>query len=94
MTKSKEDILERLKIMVMPLVGKEKPISIEDHLTNDLGIDSMDLVDIIVEIEDTFSIIFDDLELNDMETINDLVEKIEHKSHAYSQAGAAQNTPL
>lgn len=52
-------------------------ISMDSHLRNDLNADSIDAVDIIMELEDRFDIEFDDEDLEKLETIRNVVEYIE-----------------
>ena len=55
-----------------------------DNLKNDLGYDSLEIVSLIFEIEETFNITFDssDLTFENMETIKDLINLIK-KTLAY-----------
>ena len=45
-----------------------------------LGLDSLDLVEITLEIEDVFHINFTSSEIADLKTINDVIELIERKT--------------
>lgn len=45
----------------------------------DLGLDSLDTVELIMKIEDTFNVTFDDEETQGINTLNDLVTLIEAK---------------
>lgn len=54
----------------------------EDIITNDatienIGIDSLDVVDVIMALEDEYEIKIPDEDIEEIETINDLVEIIE-----------------
>ena len=56
-----------------------------ENLTSDtqlssLGLDSLDLVEITLEIEDVFHISFTSGEIADLETINDVIELIARKT--------------
>jgi acyl carrier protein len=46
---------------------------------SDLGLDSLDTVELIMKIEDTFNINFDDEEAQGINTLNDLVTLIDAK---------------
>lgn len=52
-------------------------ITYETTLTDDLGIDSMDLVDLVMSLEDEFGLELPDEALEDMSTVGDLVKYIE-----------------
>ncbi len=57
-------------------IDKEK-VTLEADLAKDLGADSIDAVDIVMDLEDCFGISFDDA--NDtVKTVKDLVEFIEN----------------
>lgn len=45
----------------------------------DLGLDSLDTVELIMKIEDTFNVTFDDEETQGINTLHDLVTLIEAK---------------
>lgn len=51
-----------------------------DSKISDLDIDSIDLVDFIMVLEDEFSIEFSDEELDEIETLADIVSLIESKN--------------
>jgi len=60
-------------------VVQNKPILLEDKLGDDLGLDSVHLVDLIVAIEDEFNIRFDPMEVDLVEvfkTVESLVNYI------------------
>lgn len=69
-----ENVVEILK----ELSGCEN-ISPEDHLENDLGLDSLDLVTLLVSIEDEFEIELDESDMNpfDFETVQNVIKIIE-----------------
>ncbi len=51
-----------------------------DTLLSSLGLDSLDLVEITLEIEDVFHINFTSGEIADLNTINDVIKLIERKT--------------
>ncbi|MDO5048223.1 MAG: phosphopantetheine-binding protein [Anaerococcus sp.] len=73
-------IRERLE----ELAKENLDINIEDldfdGKISDLDIDSIDLVDFIMVIEDEFSIEFSDEELDEIESLSDIVSLIESKN--------------
>ena len=56
------DTRERLATMVEQLLGSDKPITDDSLLVDDHGADSLDIVELVIEIEDAFSIEIDDEE--------------------------------
>ncbi len=57
---------------------KGKPLTKESNL-RDLGIDSLDLVDLVFELEEEIGVQFDDDELLQIKTIQDLMNLIDAK---------------
>lgn len=49
-------------------------MKVESHLTNDLGLDSLDQVEVIVAVEDEFSIEIEDVHAEKLFTVNDIVD--------------------
>ena len=70
------------KIISEQLGLDEKIISLDSNLTTDLDADSLDAVEIIMAIEDEFSIEIPDDRIEDLVTIHDLVEYIESSVQA------------
>lgn len=58
---------------------RNKNITAESHLFNDMGLDSLDAVEIIIEIEDSFNIDLQDKESEEVQTVKDLIEIVESK---------------
>jgi acyl carrier protein len=56
--------------------GSVKP---ESAFVEDLNADSLDLADLVMEIEDKFSITFDDTDTERFRTVGDVVNVIESK---------------
>lgn len=52
-------------------------IAVDADLVEDLGANSIDVVEVIMAIEEEFNIQFDEEDAADMKTINDLVSYIE-----------------
>lgn len=47
------------------------------HLVADLGIDSLGVMELIADLEDTFTLVIGDDALRDIDTISDVVQAIE-----------------
>ena len=70
--KIKNILLEQLDI-------DEKDIKLDSKLIEDLGADSLDVAEIISAIETEFNVEFKKEELNDIETIQDIIVLLEKK---------------
>jgi len=55
----------------------ESEITPEKSLTNDLGTDSLDVVEVAMMLEREFNVKFDESETEKIQTVNDLYELIE-----------------
>ena len=56
---------------------EEDEISLDSALLSDLGLDSIDLYDLVMSVEDTFEMELPDEELEKISTVGDLVKFIE-----------------
>lgn len=65
------------KLIVDELAVAEDSVSLESRLVEDLGADSIDAVELIMTVEDEFSIEISDEVLQNIKTVNDLVSYIE-----------------
>lgn len=71
-------VFEKLKsIICEEFEIDENDITINTSLLDELDIDSLDLVDLVMTVEDEFSIELPDEALEGMKTIGDLVKYIE-----------------
>ena len=68
------------KILVEQLDVEESIISPESSITDDLGADSLDIVDMVMSLEEEFDIEIPDEEIESMKTVGDIVKFIESKS--------------
>ena len=59
-------------------IAKGKEVTLESNL-KDLGIDSLDLVEIVLAAEDEFGITFSDEELNSFKTVKDVCTVLDSK---------------
>ena len=74
-------VLEKIKaILSEQLSEDESEISPDTLLEDDLGADSLDVVDLLMTIEDDFEVEIPDEEVENIKTVGALVEYIE--SHA------------
>jgi acyl carrier protein len=71
-------IFERIKEMIMEELNvPEEKITMQARLAEDLGADSIDAVELIMNIEDEFSVQVSDEQAQNIKTVGDLVKYIE-----------------
>ncbi len=66
-------MLEKINEIISNYVDLEEPITEETSLRGDLGMSSLDLINLAVEVEDTFDVMIPDKEINSMNTVKDLI---------------------
>jgi acyl carrier protein len=70
-------IEERLKEIIIKQFGEgEKTVTLETSFVNDMGADSLDIVELVMELEDEFDVSIPDEEAEKMQTIGDAVKYI------------------
>ena len=57
----------------------EDKITAEASLSSDLGINSLELADLVIRCEENFGIVIDDEDLHNFNTVGDIVNYIEEK---------------
>ena len=68
---------EQLKDMIVDTVGcAEEKVTMEARLSDDLGIDSLDAVDLIMNIEEDYGVKIPDEELGNLVKISDVLAAI------------------
>lgn len=74
-------VLEKIKAILSEQFSvEEDTITGETLLEDDLGADSLDVVDLLMTIEDTFEVEIPDEEVENIKTVGALVEYIENHS--------------
>jgi acyl carrier protein len=76
--------LEQIEKQVIDLVSEhlgidEKDITSASSLADDLGADSLDTMDLIMAMHETFDIKIKDKEIEGLKTINDIVQLVHSK---------------
>ncbi|MBX3118501.1 MAG: acyl carrier protein [Fimbriimonadaceae bacterium] len=75
------DVLERVKKVTVEELGvKEEEVTGTASFTEDLGADSLDVVELVMALEDEFGIEIPDDEVSNIKTVGDAVKYIESKS--------------
>lgn len=73
-----EKLKDIIKIYLPEDVAVEA-ISKESHFINELNINSANLVDIVLDVEDAFDIMLENEDMDQMQTVNDALVIIEAK---------------
>lgn len=69
---------ERIVNLISDKLGVDNfEVKDEQNIINDLGADSLDMVEIVMGIEEEFGIKVKDEDINEIKTVGDLVKKIE-----------------
>ena len=72
-------ILEKLKAMVKEQLDIDvDKVTESSDIKNDLGLDSLDIVEILMTVEEEWGIIIDDDETTSLKTVGDVVTFIEN----------------
>ncbi|NLZ46828.1 MAG: acyl carrier protein [Clostridiales bacterium] len=68
--KVKEIIIEQLDV-------EDEKVTLEASIADDLGADSLDIVDLVMALEDQFEVEISDEAVEDVKTVGDIVKIIE-----------------
>lgn len=73
-------VFDKIKdIIVEQLDVEEDAVTMEASITEDLGADSLDVVDLVMSIEESFDVEIPDEEVENIKTVSDIVKYIENK---------------
>jgi len=81
----KEELIEKLKDIVKPYIQNEEAfehLSEETNFINDLKINSANLVDVILDIEDEFDIVMTNEDMEQMTTVKSAMDVVVAKLNA------------
>jgi acyl carrier protein len=74
------DMLEKIKPIIADQLGvEESEITLESSFNKDLGTDSLDLFEMVMEFEDEFDIEIPTEDLESMDTVGDIVNYLQGK---------------
>jgi acyl carrier protein len=78
---TEESVEEKVKEIIVKQMGANKDqVAPETSFINDLGADSLDTVELVMELEDAFDMSIPDEEAEKMQTVGDAIKYIkEHK---------------
>ena len=78
---AKEEIFDKLKELVVDQLGvEEDEVTMEVSMQDDLGADSLDLVDLVMSVEEEFGVKVADEDLENIKTVGDIVNYIEERA--------------
>lgn len=73
-------VFEKIKEILAEGLGLDfNEITLDSNIIEDLGADSLDMVEIVMAIEDEFSIDIQDEDIETIKTVEDIVKYIEDK---------------
>lgn len=72
---TQQEIFEELQSIFTPYLSQPGSIEMDSELFHDLAINSVDYVNILMEIEDTFECTMED-DVHDIRTVKDIVQYI------------------
>ncbi|NER11330.1 acyl carrier protein [Muriicola jejuensis] len=79
---TKEERYTKLQEIIKPYLPEDsrlEAIKPESHLINELNINSANLVDIVLDVEDAFDITLENEDMDEMQTVGDAMKIIESK---------------
>ncbi|MBQ4819467.1 phosphopantetheine-binding protein [Aquimarina sp. MMG016] len=79
---TQEELLSKLKTIIAPYLPEDvslDDVSINSHFINELNINSANLVDVVLDVEDEFDIEIDNDAMEKMLTVKASIEVIEGK---------------
>ena len=72
-------ILDKIKDIMETELGKNRnDVTLESDIIKDLGLDSLDIVTLIMAVEDEYGFTADDDEIVNLKTVGDVVKYIEN----------------
>lgn len=75
---AKEEIFEKLKDLVVDQLGvDDDEVTMEANIQDDLGADSLDVMDLVMSVEEELGVKIADEELEHIKTVGDIVDYIE-----------------
>lgn len=76
-----DSVFEKVKKVVCEELGvQESEVTMEASFVDDLGADSLDVVELVMALEDAFGIDIPDDDVAGLKTVGDVVKYIESKS--------------
>lgn len=78
---SSEEVFEKVKEIIVEQLGvEEDAVTLEASFIDDLGADSLDIVELVMALEEEFDIEIPDADAEKVVSVNDVVEYIKENS--------------
>lgn len=71
---SRVEILQKMQLVIQEQMGKEDIVLTEDTKLDDLGVDSIELMEFIINLEDEFALEISDDTIDHMVKVADLLD--------------------
>ena len=76
---SRVEILQEMQLVIQEQLDREDIVLTEATKLNDLGVDSIELMEFIINLEDEFSLEISDNTIDHMDKVSDLSEQLNNK---------------
>ena len=76
---SRVEILQKMQLVIQEQIGKEDIVLTEDTKLDDLGVDSIELMEFIINLEDEFALEISDDTIDHMVKVADLLDYLSEK---------------
>ena len=68
------EILQKMQLVIQEQMGKEDIVLVEETKLDDLGVDSIELMEFIINLEDEFALEISDNTIDHMDKVSDLLD--------------------
>lgn len=73
-------VLDKIKEIIKDVLGRDASSFDENtDIMNDLKLDSLDIVDLVMSVEDEWGVVVDDADIESLRTLGDVVKYIESR---------------
>ena len=76
---SRVEILQKMQLVIQEQMGKEDIVLVEETKLDDLGVDSIELIEFIINLEDEFALEISDDTIDHMVKVADLLDYLSEK---------------
>ena len=76
---SRVEILQKMQLVIQEQMGKEDIVLVEETKLDDLGVDSIELMEFIINLEDEFALEISDETIDHMVKVADLLDYLSEK---------------
>lgn len=76
---SRVEILQKMQLVIQEQMGKEDIVLVEETKLDDLGVDSIELMEFIINLEDEFTLEISDDTIDHMVKVADLLDYLSEK---------------